>query len=51
MFYRKGPNVKLSLREELHLGILKPFLANIRLGPNHPIAVYALTHCSDEYIL
>ncbi len=42
MFYRKGPNVEPSLREELDLGRLKPRLTNIRLGPNHLIAVYAL---------
>ncbi len=42
MFYRKGPNVEPSLREELVFRSLKPMLTNIRLGPNHLIAVYAL---------
>ncbi len=44
MFYRIGPIVEPTLREEHHMGRLKPLLANIRLGPNHVIAVYAQAH-------
>jgi hypothetical protein len=51
MFYRINPSVEPTLREELHLSNLRSKIKNIILRPNNLIAVYALAHCANEYIL
>jgi hypothetical protein len=51
MFYSINPSVEPTLREELHSSNLRSKIKNIILGPNNLIAVYALAHCANEYIL